>query len=287
MSETIPLNQHFRQHWFFDIVQVAATLLAVYWIWTARFPPPGYAIGILAVLAAIMSLHADMQKWQKAAWVVLMGVYLFTEFRAITKDRNEFAHTEERRRNEQNQQFQDIASGLQSSMEQSQAQFRDTMSGIGRTINSVTGGNGFCYAMASPVGNQFLLIISTTSPDALRDINAEMTDDDVVRNTRVFTWDAIQGFTTHFPVVLSLSSSAGWNIGTIPIGTSEKRKLHFNFFAMNGNWHETLNLRFVAGHWAQAIRVTKDIRGSKSNAQKKLYEWVPPDYPKVEGKVDW
>jgi hypothetical protein len=81
--------------------------------------------------------------------------------------------------------------------------------------------------------------------------------------------------------------SAGLDIGAIPLGPSETRKLHFNFFAMNGDWHETLILRMVAGHWTQAVRITKDIRGSKRNAQKTLYEMVPPDYPMVERKIDW
>src|SRR5271155_3481453 len=113
MSETAPVSknrfpatpsipqtlfQHLRQHWFFDLVQIGAILLAVYWSRTNQLPVPGWAIGILALLAAVMSLHTSMGKWHKAIWILLMGLFLLIEFRAIAKDRNDFALAEKNRR---------------------------------------------------------------------------------------------------------------------------------------------------------------------------------------------
>jgi hypothetical protein len=83
------ISHHLRRHWFFSLVQLGAVAWAV--VWWRSLPVPGYAIGVLAVLAAVMSVHIEvgMAWWQKALWMLLMGGFLFLEFRAIEKDRRD------------------------------------------------------------------------------------------------------------------------------------------------------------------------------------------------------
>jgi hypothetical protein len=76
-----------RQHRFFSISQIVAALLIGWW-WP-HLPSPGYAVAVIAVLAAAMSIHTDMPGPQKAIWMVLIGAFLLIEFRAIKKDREE------------------------------------------------------------------------------------------------------------------------------------------------------------------------------------------------------
>ena len=59
--------------------------LWVYWHPYTNLPTPGKAIGVIAIVAGIMSVR-DMETVAKATWVFLLIVLLFTEFRAIDKD---------------------------------------------------------------------------------------------------------------------------------------------------------------------------------------------------------
>jgi hypothetical protein len=164
----------------------------------------------------------------------------------------------------------------------------DTIADLSRqNIAAVTGGNSFCYVIASPVEQSFMLAVSTVGSSPLHDVGVEMIDVDLLRtmtNKPSLTMQELQSFRTVFPSIPSLSSSSGHWVATIPTGGRDKRNLHFNFFSMNGVWGEDLNLRFVKGQWQQALRVMKQL---KNNKQKMIYSMVPPDYPTVDGKVDW
>jgi hypothetical protein len=59
--------------------------LWAYWHPYSHLPTPGKAIGVIAVVAGIMSVR-EMEALSKATWVVLLVILLFTEFRAIDKD---------------------------------------------------------------------------------------------------------------------------------------------------------------------------------------------------------
>jgi hypothetical protein len=157
----VPIRNHLRRrHWFFNLVQLSGIVLAVYW-WR-ELPVPGYAIGVLAVLAAVMSVHGEMRSGHKVLWMLLIGAFLFLEFRAITKDRGDFARDETSRRQQENDKFKAIADGLVASIQQSQIQFAATMSRTqamlrkeqkitettNKSLDQLTGGGQFCYLMA-------------------------------------------------------------------------------------------------------------------------------------------
>jgi hypothetical protein len=121
----VPTREHLRyRHLVFNLVHLGAIVLLVYW-WH-HLPPPGYAVGVLAVLAAAMSVHGEMRMGHKILWMLLIGAFLFAEFRAIDNDRAEFAMKEECRRRDENAQFQGIVDGLTDAVNLSRIQFAET-----------------------------------------------------------------------------------------------------------------------------------------------------------------
>jgi hypothetical protein len=58
------------------------------------FTPAGYAIALIAVVAAVVSIQGEMAGWQKALWMLIIAAFLWVEFRAINNDRIENAKTQ-------------------------------------------------------------------------------------------------------------------------------------------------------------------------------------------------
>jgi hypothetical protein len=143
----MPAREHFRKHWFFDLIQMCAVAGILYW-WK-QLPTPGFAIGLLAVIAAVMSVHGEMRPWHKVVWMLLIGALLVVEFRAITKDRADFASAEAIRRHQENDSFKAIVDGLKASIAQSQEQFNATMEKTNQVLQNVTGGDA--YAVLVPL----------------------------------------------------------------------------------------------------------------------------------------
>ena len=109
--------------------QAAASLLALYfWL---HIPAPGYAVGCLAVVAALMSLHKQMHLGHKAVWILIMGALLCLEFRAIDKDREENQEQQARIRMQEAQSFKAIMDQEQANLaeilKQQADSFRDTV----------------------------------------------------------------------------------------------------------------------------------------------------------------
>jgi hypothetical protein len=141
----LAIRNHLRRHWFFTLVQFSAIACLAYW-WR-NLPVPGYAIGVLALLAAVMSIHAEMRPWQKAVWMVLFGAFLFVEFRAIDKDRAEYAAAERAKRAEEQAEFARIANGINATLTASDKQFAATMGRTDQVLKNITGGESFAVVI--------------------------------------------------------------------------------------------------------------------------------------------
>src|ERR1700730_9352443 len=144
----VSVRTHLRHHLFFDLLQFIAVPLVIWWWYD--LPSPGYAIGVVALLAAVMSTQGDMRRWQKALWMLLIGAFVILEFRTIDKDRGDAVLADAQRRIAENSQFLTIVTGLLDSNQQSQKQFQETMSRLDATLNRVgdsiktqTGGDSF------------------------------------------------------------------------------------------------------------------------------------------------
>jgi hypothetical protein len=140
-------------HWFHFGLQICVGAFVLYWHW--YLPAPNKAVLALASIAALMVL-AEMRPIHKAVYFFLILALVFTENRAIDKDRNDFAQAEDYRRKDENRQFQRIADTLSDSLRQSQDQFSETttrMEGVAKTEKELfaetTGIGSYVYMMPS------------------------------------------------------------------------------------------------------------------------------------------
>jgi hypothetical protein len=198
-------------HRFFLLIKVAAALLTSWWLFRT-LPPPGYAIGVVAVVAAVLTFQEHMHGWQKAIWMILIGVLLIVEMRSIKVDRARAdAQALQDRENQDNnfrllrqreeQQFAATLGGLKD-------QFSATISGFDTsrrlenqlfgsllreqtrlfsgmqqstqdTLNALTGGDS--YGVISPLlmsessgKAEYDLMISVRGKNTLWDVRVEM-----------------------------------------------------------------------------------------------------------------
>jgi len=84
-----PIRQYIHefswQHRAFLVLQIICGLVTWY-LWK-HLPNPGWAVALLAFVAASMSIHGDMHGWQKAIWMCIIGALLVIELRSINTDR--------------------------------------------------------------------------------------------------------------------------------------------------------------------------------------------------------
>jgi hypothetical protein len=186
------------------------------------------------------------------------------------------------------QGFKDVGKGIQDSVDVSRQQFTTTMGGIQKNIDTVTGGKTFCYVSVSVIDDKFLFTVAAQGSTALHDVTIERVDMDAMKSflatRQPLTWDLIRSWTKDYPPLLFLAATNGQFLDNIPIAKNANRNFHYNFFSMNGVWGETLAIRFVSGQWTYALKVLKDEGGKN---EKILYTYIPKEFPKLNGKVDW
>lgn len=293
MNKNRWLQNGFKNRWVQRTLQFIVGVGSI-WYWF-HIPLPGKALLVLTIVAIIMSL-TEITTFQRLVWLFLVIALAFLENKAIDKDRSDFVVTQQKFSNDQKQHFDDIGAGIKLSIQQSQDQFQATMKSTDallteskENIDAITGGKTFCYVSALTVGqDEAALAIATVGTSPLHDVNIDAVDLDMERDlmakNQPLTFDTIQHFTTSYPAIPFLASTSAHWLTKMSLSAVEKRNLHFTFFSMNGVWGETLNLRRVNGRWVQAIKVTKEL---KPNHQTTIFLQVAPNYPKVNGKVDW
>ena len=127
-----------RKHLVFLLLQIGFVLLAWGWFPQERLPLPGYSVAVIAVVAAIMSIHGEMKGWQKAIWLLIIGAFLIVELRAIKQDHEDSKKqaSDDRKTQDtafkvvldkENKDFAATAGGLAGAYTLSQNQFNATM----------------------------------------------------------------------------------------------------------------------------------------------------------------
>jgi hypothetical protein len=147
-------------HWF---ILLFASCLALYWlIWT---PPPGYAVGALAGVAAVMTFR-NMEDHHKLLCTLTIFALVFVELRAIKRDRDDSAMAQSVARAKENKEFQDVSDSfakterefdsLHKRFDQSAQVGQDARKEIDRQFsamldryrgmfNNITGGDSYAY----------------------------------------------------------------------------------------------------------------------------------------------
>lgn len=286
----------------------AASITACIAFWFVIFP--GGAIAVLGAVAALMSIR-KMGHRERLLWTIIVFALLVVELRSIRLDRKQ--HDAEQRTvlEEQRVHFGEIGNGIKAAIQKSDAQFQSTMSGTEmliakstalatlskENIDAITGGNSYCYALASPVGNDAWIAIATVGKSPLHEVLVERVDIDLQRKTikprQPLTDEQIRSWMHDYPAIPFLASTSGYTLDKLSLGDGDEREFSFTFSSMNGVWQENLKFRRVKGNWVQAIKVTRPVVGygiggfGVSLKQKVLYPFIDPNYPRVNGQVDW
>jgi hypothetical protein len=100
--------------------------------WMVYLPTAGIGGLFLAIGAVLMPLFWEkIGTGGKMSWIAMLFLLLAVEYRAIHKDRDDFAKAETSRRDEENRQFSAIGDAITSNvdriMKQSDAQFKETL----------------------------------------------------------------------------------------------------------------------------------------------------------------
>jgi hypothetical protein len=272
------IRAHLRNHFLFYLSQLVAIGVAVYWL--RNLPVPGYAIGGLAVLAALMSIHPDIQPGHKVVWMLLIGLFLFIEFRAIDKDRTEFADAEADRRQQENKQFQHIADTLTDSIQQSQNQFATTMDSMKGLWSEATGGNSYLYFEISDVGGPVgeLEVPGLMKGAMIANAIPHFVGTYPLHNVYVSTFGPLKwlpgiDYGTVFP------GEIGRPRQTITLQfLPDKPRQRFNLWINTSNGSYSQDILWL---WASHL-----YKG-RTKKQKLLRVWATPGFPEKDLQADW
>jgi len=223
----------------------------------------------------------------------LIIALMFTENRAIDKDRRDFATEQSRTRDEENRQFSGIGdtitSNVQRLLDNSAAQFNTTIAGVNTSIKTVTGGDSMCWISATPSQNILMAIQKGQYP--LRGVVARMTDleqfsklatsqplnfNDIAAASTTYE---IGDMATHSTKILSTN----YNLG------GDKHSFNVFFSGLNGFWTELLRIRRVKGEWVQAIKVIRNLTDKDGKPYEKVvFQSIDKKFPTGPGgKVEW
>jgi hypothetical protein len=300
------------QHRIFLVIQLGVAVWAS-WLYF-HIPTPGWAVAILAVVAAAMSIHGEMRGWQKAIWMLLIAALLRVELRAISKDRTETEanalHAQKVQeesfgaiRQRQDADFRQTAQDLQTEIQQSKAlmtQIVQTNETAQKTLRNVTGGDSFVVlerlwgdvkSPESTIGPNWIMY---SQGDAnLHQINAQIVDldrfDAVMRDNPKPSYAQIQQL--YLNVSLGDMASNSSRTLTIPALGQGQVKLNIFFSGMNGFWIENYTCRQINGTMVTALRVFRQDQKKEKVIFKKINPGFPVDssgHPlDQEGKPIW
>jgi len=301
---------------------IAAAVLA--WLFS-RIPPPGIAVTVMGVMAAVMSLRTKATGTEKAIWMLIISALVFIEITAINRDRFFNEQSEKIRAEEERQHFTTIGKGIETNIEQSQNQFEATigvgqkqfnatlttekntlartLKGLKETVNAATGGDGFCYAILVPPDAGNTNVVSTVIPQGkypLTNVNALVTDDDVMTQWLNDVTRRGKPYTAEEFAAINDRAQEWLHLGDLPPQFPERfpmradtvvgdsRMLTIMFWANNGSWTEKFALRRVNGKWLRLIRVWKQRLDKKKNAfvSDVIFERVDDGFPDDKNAKD-
>ncbi len=204
----LPRSGRRWQKTVFILLQLCLAILIFIWWPDSRLPLPGYAVTVIAFVAAAMSLQGETSGLQKAIWMLLIAGLLRIEFKAIRSDRTSSEQKANDDRKVQDEDFGKVlkaqeadftatANGLTDAYTQSQKNFEATM---GQTksiysktekaaeiaeegVNSLTGGDSYLTVLPIPAfpanatnAGAYRLMVFVTGNYTIWDVRVEMAE---------------------------------------------------------------------------------------------------------------
>src|ERR1700693_711749 len=263
---------HVGSHPIFLLMQLSAVALFLYWLPWRHLPFPGYGIAVVSILAAAMGLQGDMPQRQKAFWMLIIGAFVLTEFRAIRKDRDEYAKAEASRRTEEHDSFKRIADGITGAIDDSDRNFNAEMAKTNQVLANITGGNSFGFVVPQPWGERIPLLVWNHGDQPLSGVTL------TVARTQEPDW-ASDFFKPIFIGTVGPHAFAPVPLFLIPRPEAKSGQDHYWIMisAQNGTVSESLYFRKNrkgTTPWAYSYTVSKDVPVNKAKGP------IPKDVPR-------
>jgi hypothetical protein len=254
-----------------------ACVLHSLWAW---HPPVGIWIGILGLLGVVVTLLRDPKeigKGEKAVWIIILFALLFLEMKSVYQDRNEHDEAERQSRERSEQNFSEIANGIQGAVNglnttiaEGREHFDKTMVGLASAVNTQTGGESYASLLFVP--QQGFMFFAHRGQFPLYEVTARITnldDKNDLIGTTVSVGDMIKGHGNMVAVPANLAY------------LTDRINANIFFTARNGSWTELLRVRKLTnGSWCRAIRIEGLFTSIKRG--KLMCETIDPQFPRAE-----
>ncbi len=262
----------------------------------------------LTILGVVVSIEQDWAKRHRI--LVLVSFFMFGAVGVIAT--NQQASESARETTAANTALSTGLTNLQRSTEeitrlqglntQLQQKLLDSSSEINQlskqNIETVTGGDSFCYAFIKASWPYFSVVHRGKYP--LYDVNIRVVDVEKFETIRPpvsptapkLTDDEFQkallGVTinigTLFPNASIMARSSVFPSGAFPFSSSGQQDFDIYFSARNGFWTEKLRWRRIKDKWVYAMRVERD----ENKTIKILHQEIEKEFPRnSKGAVDW
>lgn len=150
------------------------------------------------------------------------------------------------------------------------------------TMNSIIGGESFCYISINAINNQTndgLITVIHQGEFPMYDVNARIVDlqkFNQIKGQKNFA--TIRQADTDMRIGNIIPETASM-LAPISLGQATEKKFNIFFSARNGLYNELLRLKKINNEWARAIKVTRN--------GETIYEFIDDSFPKVNGTIDW
>ncbi len=185
-----------------------------------------------------------MKPAEKAGWVILITLLIVAEIRNLyIADAQQVTNfqTISDSLDATKRGLDATAAGINATIANSQTQFQATMDkteklleSSKKNIDAVTGGNSFCYAIASFMTKDLVSFeIATHGDSPLHDVQVELIDvdkEEKLLSSQPFSMELRSQFVFPQPNIPFLSSITMRALGEYPIVGVDRRKFAFNFF---------------------------------------------------------
>jgi hypothetical protein len=150
-------------------------------------------------------------------------------------------------------------------------------------IQSVIGGDSFCYITVVSINNQAdvgILTVIHQGDHPIYDINARIVDlEQIEKNGDNVNLQIMQQAESSISIGNMIPNTAS-AFGSFPLGSTKSKSLNIFFSARNGLFTQLLRFRKIEGKWQTALKVIRN--------EKTIFEEITDDYPRSNnGEIEW
>lgn len=153
----------------------------------------------------------------------------------------------------------------------------------GKILDSVMGGDSFCYLALSnlnSVNNSGIIVFVHQGDDPIYDVQARIVDLQEVEKLKGAQDQKALTKSDRIINVGDIAPNMSSMFDPISLGQGDRRDFNIFFTAKNGGYIQRLRLRKVNGVWTHATLVKRD--------NKIIFEKIHKDYPRnKDGEIDW